>query len=86
MSGTVEKAIGVLVKFLYRVTFHQQDTDLQLLDDRPRLRFHAENRTLGGRYTCIASNGIGDPAQAVIELRIRRKYLFFSFFTIHIRI
>lgn len=48
---------------------------MQLLDDRPRLRFLAENRTLAGRYTCVANNGIGDSAQAVMELRIKREFV-----------
>lgn len=57
---------------------------MQLLDDRPRLRFNAENRSLAGRYTCVASNGIGESAQAHIELRIKREMSFHvSDFTSH---
>ncbi|XP_043281008.1 limbic system-associated membrane protein-like, partial [Venturia canescens] len=55
------------------ISWKMKDMDMQLLDDRPRLRFLAENRTLAGRYTCVANNGIGEPAQAVMELRIKHK-------------
>ncbi|XP_014206565.1 protein amalgam-like [Copidosoma floridanum] len=38
-----------------------------------RLLVHAANRSLAGLYTCRASNGIGNPARASIELRIKHK-------------
>jgi len=53
-----------------------QDGEIPLLDVRPQLRFHADNRNLSGRYTCVATNGIGDPAVAYINLRIRCKSTF----------
>ncbi|XP_024939687.1 neural cell adhesion molecule 1 isoform X5 [Cephus cinctus] len=46
---------------------------LQLLDDRPRLRFRADSRNLSGQYTCVATNGVGEAAMATIDLRIRHK-------------
>lgn len=45
-----------------------------LLDERSKLRFHADNRSMSGRYTCVANNGIGEPAMATIDLRIRCLY------------
>lgn len=45
------------------------------MDARPQLRFHADNRNLSGRYTCVAENGIGDPAEAHIDLRIRCEFI-----------
>nr|CAD7414210.1 unnamed protein product [Timema poppensis] len=43
---------------------------MQLLDHRPRLRFRADDRQLSGTYTCVAINGVGEPANATIQLRI----------------
>jgi len=61
-----------------RATFSSssQDGEIPLLDVRPQLRFHADNRNLSGRYTCVATNGVGDPAVAYINLRIRCKSTF----------
>lgn len=50
-----------------------QDEEIPLLDDRPQLSFQAENRNLSGKYTCVATNDVGDPAKAHIDLRIRCK-------------
>nr|CAD7441440.1 unnamed protein product [Timema bartmani] len=44
--------------------------EMQLLDHRPRLRFRADDRQLSGTYTCVAINGVGEPANATIHLRI----------------
>nr|CAD7570175.1 unnamed protein product [Timema californicum] len=44
--------------------------EMQLLDHRPRLRFRADDRQLSGTYTCVAINGVGEPANATIQLRI----------------
>lgn len=55
-----------------------QDEEMKLLDERSKLRFRADNRTLSGRYTCVADNGIGEPAMANIDLRIRCKETFTS--------
>ncbi|XP_067006796.2 igLON family member 5 isoform X2 [Anabrus simplex] len=52
------------------ITWVTKGEELQLLDNRPKLRFIADNRTMAGTYECIASNGVGEPARAVIELRI----------------
>lgn len=41
------------------------------MDVRSQLSFPAENRSLSGRYTCVADNEVGDPAIAHIDLRIR---------------
>ncbi|XP_012233083.1 neurotrimin-like [Linepithema humile] len=55
------------------ITWMTKDEVIPLLDARPQLRFHADNRNLSGKYTCIADNKIGDPAMAHIDLRIRYK-------------
>ncbi|XP_033214273.1 hemicentin-1-like isoform X2 [Belonocnema kinseyi] len=46
---------------------------IPLLDNRDRLRFKADNISQTGRYTCVADNGVGDPAFATIDLKIRYK-------------
>lgn len=43
---------------------------------RSRLRFHAENPTDAGRYTCIANNDVGEPAIATIDLFVKCKSRF----------
>lgn len=43
---------------------------MKLLDERSKLKFRADNRSMSGKYTCIADNGIGEPASATIDLRI----------------
>jgi len=48
-----------------------QDGEIPLLDVRSQLSFHAENRNLSGRYTCVATNEVSDPAIAHIDLRIK---------------
>ncbi|RLU24039.1 hypothetical protein DMN91_004248 [Ooceraea biroi] len=55
------------------ISWRTKDGEIPLLDVRPQLRFHADNRNLSGRYTCVATNGVGDPAVAHIDLRIRYK-------------
>lgn len=55
------------------ITWRTKDGEIPLLDVRPQLSFHAENRNLSGRYTCVATNEVGDPAMAHIDLRIRYK-------------
>lgn len=55
------------------ITWRTKDGEIPLLDTRSHLRFHADNRNLSGRYTCVAANGIGEPAEAHIDLRIRYK-------------
>jgi hypothetical protein len=47
---------------------------MQLLDNRPILRFQAHTRHLAGMYQCIAMNGVGNPATATIQLRILCEY------------
>lgn len=46
---------------------------IPLLDHRDRLRFRTDNINQTGRYSCEADNGVGDPALATIDLRIRYK-------------
>lgn len=58
-------------KFLY-----PQGEEMQLLDNRPILRFQARTRHLAGLYQCIAINGVGSPATAAIQLRILCEYTF----------
>lgn len=48
---------------------------IPLLDHRDRLRFRTDNINQTGRYSCEADNGVGDPALATIDLRIRCKSL-----------
>lgn len=55
------------------ISWRTKDGEIPLLDARPQLRFHADNRNLSDRYTCVADNGVGDPAEAHIDLRIRYK-------------
>ncbi|KAK0092097.1 hypothetical protein PV326_002203 [Microctonus aethiopoides] len=55
------------------ISWRMKDEDMMLLDERSKLRFHADNRSMSGRYTCVANNGIGEPAMATIDLRIRYK-------------
>ncbi|XP_015110076.1 neurotrimin [Diachasma alloeum] len=52
------------------ISWRMKDEEMKLLDERSKLRFQADNRSLSGRYTCVADNGVGDPATAAIELRI----------------
>lgn len=49
---------------------------MQLLDNRPMLRFQAHTRHLAGLYQCIAINGVGSPVTATIQLRIFCEYKF----------
>lgn len=62
-------------------TYSFQDEEIPLLDVRPQLRFHADNRNLSGRYTCVAANGVGEPAMGHINLRIRCESHLFLFLT-----
>ncbi|XP_020288171.1 limbic system-associated membrane protein-like [Pseudomyrmex gracilis] len=55
------------------ISWRTKDKELPLLENRPQLRLHADDRHLAGRYTCVASNKVGDPAEAHIDLRIRYK-------------
>ncbi|KAL6265333.1 hypothetical protein P5V15_002134 [Pogonomyrmex californicus] len=55
------------------ISWRTKDGEIPLLDARPQLRFHADHQNLTGRYTCVADNGIGDPAEGHIDLRIRYK-------------
>ncbi|GFG33162.1 hypothetical protein Cfor_03437, partial [Coptotermes formosanus] len=52
------------------VTWSNEGEEIQLLDNRPILRFQAHTRHLAGIYQCIAINGVGNPATATIKLRI----------------
>ncbi|GAB1869556.1 Limbic system-associated membrane protein [Camponotus japonicus] len=55
------------------ISWRTKDGEIPLLDVRSQLSFHAENRNLSGRYTCVATNEVSDPAIAHIDLRIRYK-------------
>ncbi|XP_011498140.1 PREDICTED: hemicentin-2-like [Ceratosolen solmsi marchali] len=50
-----------------------QGEELPILASGQRLRIQAMSRDLAGIYTCQASNGIGEPARATIELKIKHK-------------
>ena len=56
-----------------------QGEEIQLLDNRPILRFHADMRQQSGIYQCVAINGVGNPATAKIDLRILCMYTNFTF-------
>lgn len=49
--------------------------ELKLLDHREVLVFTASDRYLAGTYECTASNGVGEPATARIELSIICMYI-----------
>ncbi|PSN38652.1 hypothetical protein C0J52_21242 [Blattella germanica] len=53
------------------VTWTNEGEELLLLDNRPMLRFQADSRHQAGLYQCNAINGVGSPAIAKINLRIR---------------
>ncbi|XP_018369197.1 PREDICTED: limbic system-associated membrane protein-like [Trachymyrmex cornetzi] len=55
------------------ISWRTKGREIPFRDTRAVLRFSADNRNLSGRYTCVASNGIGEPAEAHIDLRIRYK-------------
>ncbi|XP_011690293.1 PREDICTED: hemicentin-1-like isoform X2 [Wasmannia auropunctata] len=55
------------------ISWRTKNEEIPLLDSRSHLKFHADNWNFSGTYTCVATNGIGEPAQADIELRIRYK-------------
>ncbi|XP_014488939.1 PREDICTED: limbic system-associated membrane protein-like [Dinoponera quadriceps] len=55
------------------ISWRTKNEEIPLLDDRSQLKFHADNRNFSGRYTCVANNGVGDPAVAHIDLRIKYK-------------
>lgn len=52
------------------MTWTSKGTEMKLLDNRQTLKFPATDRHLSGIYECIASNGVGTPAKAKIELSI----------------
>jgi hypothetical protein len=58
------------------ICLYLQGEEMQLLDNRPILRFQAHTRQLAGLYQCIAINGVGSPATATIQLRILCEYSF----------
>ncbi|XP_025270557.1 limbic system-associated membrane protein isoform X2 [Camponotus floridanus] len=55
------------------ISWRTEEGEIPLLDVRSQLSFRAENRNLSGRYTCVATNEVSDPAIAHIDLRIRYK-------------
>ncbi|XP_017880496.1 neurotrimin-like isoform X2 [Ceratina calcarata] len=55
------------------VSWRNKDGEIPFLYDRSRLRFHAEKPSDAGRYTCVADNGVGEPATATIDLYVRYK-------------
>ncbi|XP_069682731.1 protein amalgam-like [Periplaneta americana] len=52
------------------VTWSNEGEEMQLIDNRPTLRFKADSRHMAGVYQCRAINGVGSPATAAIYLRI----------------
>lgn len=55
------------------VSWWTKDGEIPLLTNRPQLRFYVDHRNRSGQYTCVANNGIGDPASATIDLRVKYK-------------
>ncbi|EGI57259.1 Hemicentin-1 [Acromyrmex echinatior] len=55
------------------ISWRTKGREIPFRDTRAVLRFSADNRNLSGRYICVANNGIGEPAEAHIDLRIRYK-------------
>ncbi|XP_044016265.1 neurotrimin-like [Aphidius gifuensis] len=55
------------------LSWYMKGEEMKLLDERSKLKFRADNRSMSGKYTCIADNGIGEPASATIDLRILYK-------------
>ncbi|XP_032669678.1 protein CEPU-1-like isoform X2 [Odontomachus brunneus] len=80
-SGELEVNLGEEVNMqcepkgvpIPNISWRTKDEEIPLLNDRLQLRFYADNRNLSGRYTCVANNGISDPAVAHIDLRIKYK-------------
>ncbi|KYM96405.1 Tyrosine-protein kinase-like 7 [Cyphomyrmex costatus] len=55
------------------ISWRTKGREIPLKDNRSILKFSADNRNLSGKYTCVADNKIGEPAEAHIDLRIRYK-------------
>ncbi|XP_015184336.1 PREDICTED: opioid-binding protein/cell adhesion molecule-like [Polistes dominula] len=55
------------------VSWWAKEENILLLTNKPQLRFYVDHRNRSGQYTCIADNGIGDPALATIDLRVKYK-------------
>ncbi|KAG5341199.1 ROBO2 protein, partial [Acromyrmex charruanus] len=53
------------------ISWRTKGREIPFRDTRAVLRFSADNRNLSGRYTCVANNEIGEPAEAHIDLRVR---------------
>ncbi|XP_025829634.1 limbic system-associated membrane protein-like [Agrilus planipennis] len=52
------------------MNWYKEGVELKLLDHRELLKFIAIDRSLSGNYTCVARNGVGNPASAKIRLII----------------
>nr|XP_031839817.1 neurotrimin isoform X1 [Nomia melanderi] len=80
-SGKLEVNLGDEVKMaceaegvpLPTISWRNKDGEIPFVYDRSQLRFHAENSSVAGRYTCVANNDVGDPATATIDLYVRYK-------------
>ncbi|XP_072755806.1 opioid-binding protein/cell adhesion molecule homolog isoform X2 [Anoplolepis gracilipes] len=55
------------------ISWKMEGKEMALRDERSNLTFLADNRNCSGRYTCVATNEVSDPAVAHIDLRIRYK-------------
>ncbi|KAK9694444.1 Immunoglobulin I-set domain [Popillia japonica] len=52
------------------ITWKRNGKDLKLINNRHFLSFSAADRYLAGKYECIATNGVGEPATKEIQLKI----------------
>ncbi|XP_056630732.1 limbic system-associated membrane protein-like [Diorhabda sublineata] len=52
------------------ITWTVKGEEMKLINHREILKFTASDRQMAGVYECIASNGVGEPAKASIELNI----------------
>jgi hypothetical protein len=46
------------------------EDQIRVFDGMPKLDFQASSRHASGTYTCRANNGVGDPVEASIKLKI----------------
>ncbi|XP_044729420.1 opioid-binding protein/cell adhesion molecule homolog [Chrysoperla carnea] len=52
------------------IKWYSNETEIRLLDNRPRLRFNVTTKNLAGLYECHAVNGVGEPAVAQFHLTV----------------
>ncbi|XP_076264873.1 neurotrimin-like [Rhynchophorus ferrugineus] len=78
LSGFLQVKLGEEVRMSCKadgvpyplISWSSKGEELRLLDHRELLVFTASDRYLAGLYECTATNGVGEPAKAQIELSI----------------